>query len=372
MRYIEGFRDPKAAAALRRRITEMAAEIDRVHIMEVCGTHTMAISRYGIRSILPDNIELVSGPGCPVCVTDAGYVDAAVKLAQRGMILATFGDLLHVPGSERSLAECRAQGASLEVCYSPTTALNLAAEHPDKDIVFLAVGFETTIPPVTSLIPLAIEKGLHNISLLTAFKLVPPALEALLADPELRIDAFLCPAHVSAIIGADAYRPFTGPRGVPCVIAGFEPLDILLGIVQILEQIQVGDAKVDNQYARVVKSGGNPKARALMEQFLKPVDATWRGLGAVPRSGLGLKAEYEAYDAEIRHSISIQRGKEPPGCLCGEVIKGKTRPPKCPMFGKRCAPDHPVGPCMVSSEGTCSAYFRYGEGGQDWSRGTIG
>jgi len=362
MNYIDGFRDPEAAACLRRRINDLAAEVDHVSIMEVCGTHTMAISRYGIRSILPDNIELISGPGCPVCVTDAGYVDTAIELARRGVMVVTFGDLIHVPGSETSLAECRARGTSVEVCYSPTAALELAAKNPDRDIVFLAVGFETTIPPVTSLVPMATEKGLNRVSLLTAFKLVPPALTALLADPELRIDAFLCPAHVSAIIGANAYRPFTGPAGVPCVIAGFEPLDILLGLEHILQQVRAGDAVVDNQYTRVVRTDGNSKALALMQKYLRPVDAAWRGLGVVPQSGLGLKPEYSAFDAETRHGIKVQRGKEPVGCLCGEVIKGKTRPPQCPMFGKRCTPDHPVGPCMVSSEGTCSAYFKYSAG----------
>jgi hydrogenase expression/formation protein HypD len=360
VKYLEGFRNPAAAAAVRARLRELADRIGRpVRIMEVCGTHTMAIARYGIRDVLPPSVELVSGPGCPVCVTPMGYVDAAIDLARRGAAIVTFGDMIHVPGSESTLAEGRAAGQWVEVCYSPLRAVELARAQPGRDVVFLAIGFETTIPPVVSIVDAARQAGARNVSLLTAFKLVPPALTALLADPELRIDAFLCPAHVSAIIGADAYRPFAERDRVPCVIAGFEPLDILYGLQGILEQISRGLAQVDNQYSRVVKPGGNPLAQALMARTLQPVDAEWRGLGVLPGSGLGLRPEYADYDAEARHGVRVGPGREQPGCRCGEVLKGRLRPPECPLFATGCTPDHAVGPCMVSAEGACSAYFKY-------------
>jgi len=363
MKYIDGFRDAGAAAALRGDIASLAEKLEnyerRIGIMEVCGSHTMAIARCGIREMLPDNIELISGPGCPVCVTEPGYIDAAVELANRGVIIASFGDMIRVRGSGMSLADCRARGGTVEVCYSPTAALNLAAAHPDREVVFLAIGFETTIPPVISLAASAAKRGLGNLSLLTAFKLVPPALAALLADPELAIDAFLCPAHVSAIIGSRPYLPFTGESGVPCVIAGFEPLDILLAVRAILGQILRGEAELDNQYSRVVKPEGNLRAQALMAEYLEPVNAVWRGLGTLPDSGLGLRPVYAAFDAEKKLDLDIRPGEEDPRCLCGEVIKGKSRPPDCPLFAAGCSPEHAVGPCMVSSEGTCAAYFKY-------------
>jgi hydrogenase expression/formation protein HypD len=327
--------------------------------MEVCGSHTMAIARYGIRDVLPANVDLISGPGCPVCVTPTSYIDVAIELADRGVTVVTFGDMVQVPGSTSTLAGCRARGGTVEICYSPLRAIELAEAHPDREIVFLAIGFETTMAPVLSIVEHAERWGLGNVSLLTAFKLVPPALRALLADPEIRIDAFLCPAHVSAIIGADAYRPFADEYHVPCVVAGFEPLDILYGMQGILEQVTCGEAKVVNQYARVVTAGGNACAQAMMARYLEPVDAAWRGIGVLPASGLGLKPEYGRYDAERRHGVTVELGSENPACACGDVLKGKLRPPQCPLFGKACSPDHPVGPCMVSAEGTCSAYFKY-------------
>jgi hydrogenase expression/formation protein HypD len=363
MNYIQGFRNPAAATVIRGRIETLAAELERrgrrVNVMEVCGTHTMAIARYGIRDILPPNVELISGPGCPVCVTPASYIDVAITLAERGVMVVSFGDMLAVPGARSTLAECRARGGAVEVCYSPMRALELAEAHPDREVVFLAIGFETTIAPVICLVEQAGKRGLKNVSLLTAFKLVPPALHALLSDPSIRIDAFLCPAHVSAIIGADAYRPFAETYHVPCVVAGFEPLDILYGIQGILEQMQRGVAEVANEYSRVVTAGGNRKAQAMMATYLQPVDAAWRGIGVIPQSGLGLKAGYAGYDAERRHEVTVELGRENPACSCGEVLKGKMKPPACALFGAGCTPAHPVGPCMVSSEGTCAAYYKY-------------
>ncbi len=363
MNYIDAFRNPAVARGIRARVDALAGDLGAlnrsVNIMEVCGSHTMAIARYGIRDILPPNVNLISGPGCPVCVTPTRYIDAAIALAERGVIVVTFGDMIPVPGSASTLAECRARGATVEIAYSPTRAIELAVAHPEREVVFLAIGFETTTAPVVSIVDQATRLGLKNVSLLTAFKLVPPALTALLSDPEIRIDAFLCPAHVSAIIGSDTYKPFAEAYKVPCVVAGFEPLDILYGIQGILEQVTQGRAEVVNHYARVVTAGGNLQAQALMAKYLEPVDAAWRGIGVLPMSGLGLKPAYAAYDAERKHGVTVDLGAENPACACGEVLKGKQKPPECSLFGAACTPDHPVGPCMVSSEGTCSAYFKY-------------
>ncbi|MGQ9662086.1 MAG: hydrogenase formation protein HypD [Kiritimatiellia bacterium] len=363
MRYVDEYRDGAIVEPLgweiRRLAVGLARKCPTTRIMEVCGTHTMAIARYGIRQMLPENIRLVSGPGCPVCVTVPGYIDAAILLASQGLIIATFGDLLTVPGSSATLAQCRAEGGNVQVCYSPADALRLAQQHPQREVVFLAIGFETTIAPVMAMLEQAIRSSVKNLSLLTAFKLVPPALEALLADPSLGIHGLLCPGHVSAIIGAAAYEQFAGPNGVPCVIAGFEPLDILLGLVEILRQLCADEARVVNQYSRVVRPAGNLRAQALIRRYLEPRDAEWRGLGRLPWSSLGLRSQYAAFNAEARYGIEISRGIEHPRCACGEVIKGKAVPWDCPLFGHACTPQHPVGPCMVSSEGSCAAYYRY-------------
>ncbi len=363
MKYIDGFREPDAALFLRRRIEEhaeaLAADGRTVRLMEVCGSHTMAVGRFGIREMLPPQVELISGPGCPVCVTGTGYVDAAIELAARDVTIATFGDMLRVPGSRSTLARARSEGARVEVCYSPEGALELARREPDRQVVFLAIGFETTVAPGVSLVRTAAREGLGNLSLLTAFKLVPPALEALIADPELSIDGFLCPAHVSAIIGAEAYRPVVERHGLPCVIASFEPLDILLGIDRLLELLVARRAELVNQYRRVVRPEGNRRAQELIAAWLEPVDADWRGLGSIPRSGLGLREEHASWDAARRFGITIGPGESNPHCRCGDVLRGKIRPPECALFGRSCVPARPIGACMVSAEGTCAAYYKY-------------
>lgn len=363
MKYIDGFRSPGAARYLTARIRELGDTLAKqgraVRIMEVCGTHTMAIARHGIRTVLPNGVSLLSGPGCPVCVTDAGYVDAAIELATRGVIIATFGDMVRVPGSARTLAHARSEGARVEVCYSPNEALTLARKNPDHEVVFLAIGFETTMAPVTALLRSAYQGEIKNLSLLTAFKLVPPALSALIADPEVAVDAFICPAHVSAIIGSEAYRPFVEEHGVPSVVAGFEPLDILFAISELLDQISKASPALSNQYDRVVRPGGNTVAQRLMKAYLREADASWRGIGVIPKSGLVIRDEYARFDAAIRHGVNTQGGRPQPGCRCGDVLKGKLTPADCPMFGKACTPSHPVGPCMVSSEGSCAAYHKY-------------
>lgn len=360
--YLTGFRNPAAARQLGADIREQAARLDssRLHtVMEVCGSHTMAIARYALRDLLPSPLRLVSGPGCPVCVTDTGYIDAAAELARRGCIIATFGDMLYVPGTSVTLARIRAEGGAVEACLSPLHAEDLARAHPDRDVVFLAIGFETTIAPVVSLVRRADMSGLKNLSLLTAFKTIPPALHALANDPELKIDAFLCPAHVSAIIGANAYRPIVNRYRLPCVIAGFEPLDILLGIRGILDQWISARPAVENQYNRVVTAEGNRRARTVIETYLEPASVPWRGLGVVPDSGLRLKAAYRAYDAEERHGVKVRPGRIPAACRCGDVIKGALDPPECPLFNNGCSPEHPIGPCMVSAEGSCAAAYKY-------------
>ncbi|MBF0142096.1 MAG: hydrogenase formation protein HypD [Magnetococcales bacterium] len=364
MNYRDGFRRMEAAGHFRRRLADHGRQLARegrvVRLMEVCGSHTMAIARYAIRDFLPAGIRLVSGPGCPVCVTDPGYLDAAIELADRGVIVSTFGDMVRVPGSRSTLAQARAEGGRVEVCYSPMSALELARNHPASEVVFLAVGFETTVAPVIAMLDAAVSQGIGNLSLLTAFKRIPPALAALISDPGIRIDGLLCPAHVSAIIGADAYLPFAETHGVACVVAGFEPLDILLGLDGLLQQYLSGKARVDNQYARVVKPGGNRQALALMDRYLLPGDASWRGLGTIPASALNLRPEFSRFDAGNRHGLILQPGRLNPGCLCGEILKGKLAPEECPLFGGACHPDRPLGPCMVSSEGNCAAAFRYG------------
>jgi hydrogenase expression/formation protein HypD len=359
MKYIDGFRDPDAAAYLTRRLQAAAARMSRpMHLMEVCGTHTMAIARSGLRQLMPPSIELLSGPGCPVCVTPAGYLNAALALARQGFIIATFGDMVRVPAASGSLEAARAAGAAVEVCYSPENALHLARAHPDRQVVFLAVGFETTIAPIITTILSARQNGIENYSLLCAFKRIPPALSALVADPEVSIDAFICPPHVSAIIGSQAFQPFVAD-GLPCVVAGFEPLDILYAVTTLAELLQAGRSELINQYERVVRPGGNKRALALFERLLTPIDAEWRGLGAIPDSGYGLVRDAARYDAGERFGLTVGPGLDPSGCRCGDVLKGKLRPDRCPLFGRVCTPIEPAGPCMVSSEGTCSAYFKY-------------
>jgi hydrogenase expression/formation protein HypD len=355
------FSDPEAAARLVETIARAAARAPAIRIMEVCGTHTMEIGRLGIRQLLPENIELLSGPGCPVCVTPGSYIDALCNLAVSGRArIATFGDLFRVPGSRTSLAQVKAVGAAVEIVTSPVAALDVARRHPSEEVVFTAVGFETTIPATAAAVRAAVAEKLTNISFLIAHRLVPPALETLLSDPSLRINAFLLPGHVSAIIGEAAYLPMVA-RGVPGVIAGFEPLDILAGVLTLIEMTVRNEPAVRNEYTRVARPEGNPAARALIDTYYEQCDAVWRGIGTIPASGLVLREPYAAYDAAKRFYITIDDDQMPAGCSCGDVLKGRIKPSGCPLFGKACNPDHPVGPCMVSSEGSCAAYFRYGE-----------
>ena len=361
MQFIDEYRDPALARRLIEELERQARSIGReVTIMEVCGSHTNAIGRYGIRTVLPANVRLISGPGCPVCVTAIQDVDYALALAGcEGVILATFGDMLRVPGSGgMSLQRLRAQGADIRVVASASDCLGLAAQNPRRQVVFLGIGFETTAPTVASLVRRARRQGLANLSVFAVHKLIPPAIKALLDDEDIGLDAFLCPGHVSTIIGEAAYAAIP-QRGLAAVIAGFEPVDILEGLCLILGQVGRGEFAVENQYARGVAPGGNPKARALMEEVFVPEDALWRGLGAIAASGLGFRKEYAAFDARARFDLAAVISQEPAGCRCGAILTGRLAPPDCPLFARACTPVNPVGPCMVSSEGTCGAYYRY-------------
>jgi len=358
MEYIDEYRDPD-------RIEHLVAQIRKtsrkpIKLMEVCGTHTVTIYRNGIKDLLPDHITLVSGPGCPVCVTSIEGIDRAIALAQEKEIaIGTFGDLLRVPGSETSLLQQRAEGADIRVVYSAYDALHLAQQNENRQVVFLGVGFEATAPTIAAVIQRAKEARIDNFTVLSMHKVLPPALKALVQSPELEIDGFICPGHVSTIIGTEPYVPLAHDFGVPCVIAGFEPLDVLQAIAMLVRQIENGEAKVETQYRRAVSPQGNPKARAVLEEVFEPCDSVWRGLGSLPGSGLNVVPPYSDFDAERRFDISPVNGREPPGCLCGDILRGLKQPPDCSLFRTACTPESPVGACMVSSEGTCAAYYKY-------------
>jgi hydrogenase expression/formation protein HypD len=358
--YIDEFRDPAAAKALVARIREDAGDRS-ARIMEVCGTHTVAIARCGIRPLLSGAVTMVSGPGCPVCVTPDGYIDAAIALGkERGALLASFGDMLRVPGTSSSLEREKGAGLDVRVVYSPLDAVELAAGSPDREVVFLGVGFETTAPAIAGAIRTAAQRRIPNFSVLSSVRTIPEAMGALASDPEVRIEGFLCPAHVSAIIGAEAYRTVASAHRIPCVVAGFEPLDILLGISMLLRQIREGAARVENEYARVATAGGNRKAQVLVAEVFAACDTAWRGIGVIPGSGLRIAERYAAFDAERKFGVPVTYTPARTACRCGDVLKGKIVPGECPLFGKECVPEEPYGPCMVSSEGTCAAYYKYG------------
>ncbi len=359
MKYIDEYRD---RALLKPLVAELEKSLTKpVRLMEVCGTHTMAIFRSGIRSILPEGMEIVSGPGCPVCVTSASHMDAFIKMAEIANVrVAIFGDLFRVPGSHGSLANASSQGAHVDVVYSPMDALELARKNPNDLIIFLGVGFETTTPGIAATILAASHEQIENFCVFSTHKVIPGPMEALMQDPDLNLNALLCPGHVSAIIGAGAYQPFVDKYGLACVVAGFEPADLLNGLILLARQIGDGQPKVENIYPRVVTWEGNKRAMAMVDEIFQPVDMEWRGLGVLPQSGLAIRDKYQNFDAEKRLNIEIIPAEEPKGCLCGEILKGQMIPPQCPLFDRRCTPSNPVGPCMVSSEGTCAAYHKYG------------
>jgi hydrogenase expression/formation protein HypD len=358
MKHVDEYRDATLAKALLEKIHQTVTR--PIRLMEICGTHTMAIFRHGIRSLLSDKVELLSGPGCPVCVTAMEEVDRAIKLAgYPEVILTTFGDMLRVPGSSSSLDREKAEGADVRMVYSTFDAIHTAEQCPDKEVVFLGIGFETTAPTVAAAIAAAEQRRLANFSVLSAHKLLPPAMHALLSAGEISIDGFICPGHVTTIIGTSAYARVVAEYGIPCVVVGFEPIDILQGILMLARQVASGRAAVEIQYTRGVSEEGNQAALKMMNRVFEPCDAPWRGLGLIRRSGLAIRQRYGSHDAAARFDVSVPPAGEPPGCLCAQVLRGAVKPPGCKLFRKVCSPRTPVGPCMVSSEGTCAAYFKY-------------
>jgi len=352
----------KTAEFFKREIASLAGS-RKVRLMEVCGTHTVAIFKAGIRQLLPVSVELVSGPGCPVCVTPNEYLDTAIAYSkQPEVIIVTFGDMLKVPGSSSNLGLQKAAGADIRIVYSPQESLAIATENPDKKVIFLAVGFETTAPIAAAVILMAEQAGIKNFYALSAHKLVPPALRALLMAKDTHVDGFLLPGHVSAMIGMQPYEFLIEEFHTPAVVVGFEPLDILQGIYLLLKQIQADTPKLENQYGRIVPQRGNEVACATLDKVYERADATWRGIGSIPLSGLAIRENYLSFDAKTNIPVRVENTKEHVGCRCGEVLRGNILPTACILFGNSCRPEHPVGSCMVSVEGTCAAWYKYGAG----------
>ena len=358
LQHLDEYRDGDLAKRITERIHAVSTK--EIRLMEVCGTHTVSIFRSGIREIIPPNIFLISGPGCPVCVTATEEIDKSIKLSHEDkVIVATFGDLMRVPGSDSSLEKEKAGGADIRVVYSTLDALKLAADNPEKKVVFLGIGFETTAPTIAAAVMEAEKEGINNFFVLALHKVVPPALEALISSEGLMVNGFICPGHVTSIIGANSYQPIVEKYHTPCVVTGFEPIDILQGIYMLVEQLERNISRVEIQYKRGVTFEGNKNAMVIMHKVFEPCDAPWRGLGVIPNSGLKLRAEYGEYAAESQFDLAVPKSREHPGCKCGDILRGIKTPPECPLFKKACNPIHPVGPCMVSTEGTCAAYYKY-------------
>ncbi len=356
---LEAFRDPHAAQALAKAIRERSTRPAR--LMEFCGGHTHAILRFGVPSVLPPTVELRSGPGCPVCVTSGADLDRSIAMAQiPGVILTTFGDMVRVPGSRgMTLAQAKAGGADVRIVYSSLDALALARQNPDRPVIFLGVGFETTAPMVASAVLAAASAGVKNFYIYSTHKLTPPATRAILDSGEVVLDGIIGPGHVTAIIGSDAWRFLPDEYGIPCAIGGFEPVDILRAVLVLVERIEEGRAEVDNAYSRTVTAEGNTAAQAVLQQVFYVGEAQWRGFGPIPASGLFLRDEYAAFDAARTFPVEVEPARENPACRCGEILRGVIRPTECPLFGRVCTPSNPVGPCMVSAEGACAAYYQY-------------
>jgi hydrogenase expression/formation protein HypD len=358
VKYLDEFRDPDLARGL-------LAEIERIttrpwSIMEVCGGQTHAIIRNGIDQLLPDHIELIHGPGCPVCVTPLAVIDKALAIAGRPeVIFCSFGDMLRVPGSDRDLFTVRSEGGDVRVVYSPLDAVQLAEDNPDREVVFFAIGFETTAPANAMAVHLASQRGLDNFSVLVSHVLVPPAIDAVASSPNARVDGFLAAGHVCTVMGTGEYGPLVDRHQVPVVVTGFEPLDVLDGIRRVVVQLEAGRAELDNAYARVVSDDGNPAAQQMVGDVFEVCDRTWRGIGEIPASGWRLSAPYRAFDAEPRFAVSDIATRESELCRSGEVLQGLIKPTECPAFGAECTPRTPLGATMVSSEGACAAYYQY-------------
>jgi len=360
MRFIDEYRNAELGKRLIDRIYQSSTK--RVRLMEFCGGHTVSIFKYGIRQLLPPTVEMLSGPGCPVCVTANDDLDKVISLSRLpDVIITTFGDLLRIPGSYSSLQQVRAEGNDIRVVYSALEALDIARGNPEHRVIFVGIGFETTAPTIAASILQAEQEKLNNYHILSLHKLTPPVIRALLDSGETKINGIVCPGHVSTIIGSNPYQFIPGNYGIACVVSGFEPLDILLCISMLVEQIERGQPGVEIAYRRAVCPQGNQQALRLIEKVFDICPATWRGIGSVPDSGLKLKQEYQVFDAERVFHIHQEESREPPGCLCGDILRGVKVPLDCKLFNTACTPEHPVGPCMVSSEGTCAAYYHYGD-----------
>ncbi len=358
MNLFDKLRDPEICRGVLESIQKECEH--RLKFMEVCGTHTVSIFQSGIRGVLPENVVHLSGPGCPVCVTHESEVAAYLQLAEKGPVVATFGDLLRVPGPEgRNLKKAQADGARVRVVYSPFDALKIAQDNPTEKVVFLGIGFETTAPTIATTINMAREQGVENFFVLSMHKLVPPALKALVEVGDLDLDAFLLPGHVSTIIGKQPYEFLSRDYGIPSVIGGFDPLDVLRAILEMIRGQNKVQAEVVNCYKRAVGDEGNKKARDMMDRVFRVEDAKWRGLGSIPASGLEIGEDFARFDAKREFDLEMPHVSPLPGCRCGDVLKGRIRPDECPLFAGRCTPADPVGPCMVSTEGSCAAYYKY-------------
>ena len=360
MRFIDEFRD----AGLARRLADKIARVSTrpARLMEFCGGHTVAIMRNGIRQLLPPTIEMLSGPGCPVCVTSNSDIDQAIALARLpDVIIATFGDMLKVPGSYSSLQKARAEGSDVRIVYSTQDALQVARDNPQQSVIFIGVGFETTAPTIAMAVVQAEKEHLRNFYVLCQLKTTPPAMRALLDLGEIKLNGILCPGHVTTIIGTSPSEAYARDYGVACVVAGFEPVDILQAVEMLVQQIERGEPDVEIAYTRGVRPEGNLKALELMHNVFDTTGASWRGIGEIPNSGLKLKVKYARFDAGREFDVALPPAREAPGCRCGEVLRGVIRPTGCKLFRKACSPENPIGPCMVSSEGSCAAYYQYGE-----------
>jgi hydrogenase expression/formation protein HypD len=358
MKYIDEYRSKPIVAHLIRQIQKQSHS-QTMTFMEVCGTHTMAIARFGLRQLLPSPIRLISGPGCPVCVTSNSYLDHAIALARMDKaIICTFGDMMRVPGSTSSLEREKAHGCDIRIVASTLDAIDLAQNFPEREVIFLGVGFETTAPTIAAAISMATQSDLRNFSVLSANKIVPPALQALLSGP-VKLDGFLLPGHVSTIIGAKAYRPLLDASRIPGVIAGFEPVDILQALHELVRQVATKSPSLHTSYVRVVTEEGNMRAQAMLQETFETCDASWRGIGIIPQSGLRIRDGFSQFDAARKFSVTVEPTQEAKGCRCGEILTGQLLPKDCKLFETHCTPQNPVGACMVSSEGTCAAYYTY-------------
>ncbi len=357
MKFIDEYRDFEIVQKISRKLKEYSGR--EISLMEVCGGHTMAIHRFGIPSLLPDNIKLISGPGCPVCVSSISFIDKAIEYSKiKDVIIATYGDLIRVPGSESSLEKEKSKGADIRIVYSTLEALNIAQNNKDKKVIILGIGFETTAPGSAVAIRKAYDEKISNFCLLSAHKIMPPVMEALLND-DVKLDGFICPGHVSTITGSKIYDFIPDKYKIGCVVTGFEPTDLMQSVLMLSKQVFEGDQKVEIQYSRVVTKEGNVKAQNIMNEVFETRSDYWRGIGEIPDSGLKLREKYKDFDAELFFDVKVESKNEHTACICGDILRGLKTPKDCKLFNKACSPENPIGACMVSSEGACHAYFKY-------------